>query len=142
MCRSSALRPLHTTPALLLLYLYAVYNAPVDDCLNLLAAAQRDTGSKKASVRAPRSWRRVKSTDACDSCYITQTVVYVYYDLSVCEEEGGQGAAAAQQPQGFGQQPAQALTSTLANATAAKTSGYDWEEGYVQVTLTYQPYHK
>lgn len=120
--------------------LYAVYNAPVDDCLNLVASARRDTGGKSANVRAPRSWRRVRSTDTCDSCYITQTVVYVYYDFSVCEEEGGQGAAATQQPQG--QQPSHALATTLVNATATRTSGYDWGEGYVQVTLTYQPYSK
>ncbi len=120
----------------------AVYSAPVDDCLNLLAAARRDTGGKRASVRAPRSWRRVRSTDTCDSCFVTQTVVYVYYDLSVCEEEKEQQGAAAATEQPLPQEHASPLMRALVGATARNVSNIDWKAGYVQVTLTYQPYSK
>lgn len=104
----------------------------------------------------PRSWRHVHSTDACDSCYVTQTVVFVYFNLSECVDDaslqpgvpaspppGAEGQTQQQQQQQPQATPAvSGLAGALVNATASDLPEFDWDEGYVLVTMTYRPYNR
>lgn len=122
-----------------------------------MAAAGRDFGGSpppSGLLSSTANWRRTRSTDTCDSCYVTQLAVYVYYDLSDCDVDPfsppppsaaqSPPPAAAVQTDVYDNSTYGRIAAAMADAIRAQynVTGRNESEGYVELTVTYEPYDK